>query len=258
LLTGIDIDKYLHRIGLPQREAPSLQFLRALHRQHLLFIPFENLDIHWGREILLSPEKLFQKIVVDKRGGFCYELNGLFHLLLSELGFRCYMASARMPQTDGSMSPDFEHMCLLLQLKGEVFLCDVGYGKGPIYPLKVLVSDMQMSLNQFYRIRKHDETGWWLEESDDGQVFEGKYLFSPKKRALIEFIPRCQYQQRDPNSHFRKGKMITQATPDGRKTLTEKMLIINSRGERTEHYLLNEDDFYIKLEEHFGIRRPID
>ncbi|MEQ8414800.1 MAG: arylamine N-acetyltransferase [Imperialibacter sp.] len=254
-LLQMDIDKYLHRIDVSAREQPGVRFLKHLHYQHLLHIPFENLDIHWGKEILLDTERLYKKIIEQKRGGFCYELNGLFYSLLTQLGFTCYMASARMPKPDGNLSPEFEHMCILVQLAGEVFLCDVGYGKGPVYPLKVLEENIQMSLNQFYRIRKKDEVGWWLDESDDGQAFEEKYLFSPKRRTLIEFIPRCLYQQTDPESHFRNGKMITQATPEGRKTLTEKMLIVNSRGKRTEHYLLNEDDFYIKLEEHFNIHR---
>lgn len=252
----MDIDKYLRRISVAAQEPPSQHYLKTLHYQHLLHIPFENLDIHWGREILLDNERMFDKVIRERRGGFCYELNGLFFSLLSHLGFSCYLVSARMPQADGTLSPEFEHMCILVQLHGEVFLCDVGYGKGPVYPLKVLADSPQISLNTFYRVRKKSDDGWWLDESDNGQDFAEKYFFSPKTRNLIEFIGRCQYQQQNPESHFREGKMITQATPNGRKTLTEKMLIVNSRGERKEYYLLNEDDFYIKLEEHFGIRRP--
>lgn len=255
-LPYLDIDRYLQRIDVAGQQQPSLAFLKTLHRQHLLHIPFENLDIHWGREILLDYEKLFHKVVDEKRGGFCHELNGLFFVLLTQLGFQCYLAAARMPQPGGELSPNFEHMCVLAQVENELYLCDVGFGKGPIYPLRISSSDLQMSFNQFYRVRQEGNTGWWLEESDNGLDFEKKYLFSPKERGIVEFVDRCQYQQRSDDSHFRKQKMITQLTPDGRKTLTEKVLIVTSRGQKKEHYLLNEDDFYIKLEEHFYIKRP--
>lgn len=254
----VDTQKYLERIGLGKANATGLQLLKQLQRQHLLSVPFENLDIHWGREILLDPKRIFKKIVELQRGGFCYELNGLFCELLNQLGFDAYKASARMLRDDGTMTPDFEHMCVLVKLGAEVFLCDVGFGKGPSYPLRVLSNSIQIDLNEFFRITKHGQEGWWLEQSDDGSTFEKKYLFSGKKRKLIEFIDRCYYQQNSPDSHFKKQKMITQATADGRITLTEKLLIITSRGIKTEHTVLNEDDFYIKLGEHFNIRKPTD
>ncbi len=252
----MNVDAYLQRIDIAHREPPGLPFLKLLHRQHLLHVPFENLDIHWGTEILLDLERIFEKIVRGKRGGFCYELNGLFHSLLEHLGFHCSLVSARMPKPDGSLSPEFEHMCILVHLEGQILLCDVGFGKGPTYPLKVQSEEMQMSLNNFYRVKHLGESGWWLEESSDGHIFEQKYLFSAKKRSLIEFIDRCYYQQNDPDSHFKKGKMITKATSTGRITMTEKMLKLTERGENKEYLLLNEDDFYIKLEEHFNIKRP--
>lgn len=254
----MDIAKYLHRLDILSPQPPSLPFLKILQRQHLLHIPFENLDIHWGKEILLDNNKIFDKVVRLKRGGFCYELNSIFFLLLSNLGFRCYLASAKTLQENGKLSPDFEHMCILVQLEGNYYLCDVGYGRGPISPLLVKGNQMQISLNQFYRIRQVPESGWWLEESVNGQTFDRKYLFSPKKRNLIEFVDRCQYQQRNPGSHFKRGKMITQATSGGRKTLTEKLLVIDNNGEKKQHTILNQDDFYIKLEEHFDIKRPKD
>lgn len=255
-LPPLNIERYLQRIEVAGQQPPDLTFLKTLHRQHLLHVPFENLDIHWGREILLDYVKLFNKLVHEKRGGFCYELNGLFYALLTQLDFPCYLVEARMPQPEGVLSPAFEHMCILVQVQSEVYLCDVGFGKGPVYPLRITSADMQISFNQFYRIKKDGEGGWWLEESDNGLDFEKKYFFSPKRRGIVEFVDRCQYQQRNASSHFRKQKMITQLTPEGRKTLTEKMLIVNNRGQKQEHYLLNEDDFYIKLDEHFNIKRP--
>lgn len=82
-----DIKAYLNRIGYEGAVNPSSDTLRALHLAHVLTVPFENLDIHLGRSISIEPEALFRKIVLARRGGYCFELNGLFALLLEQLGF---------------------------------------------------------------------------------------------------------------------------------------------------------------------------
>ena len=95
----MDTERYLRRIGIKETtflvNAESLKFLQ---KQHLLHIPFENLDIHWKRPILLDTGKFYEKIIEEKRGGFCYELNGLFYELLTEIGFQCKIISARVFQ----------------------------------------------------------------------------------------------------------------------------------------------------------------
>jgi len=88
-----------------------------LHVRHLLSVPFENLDIHLGRPIILDQELFYNKIVRDRRGGYCYELNGCFAWLLRELGFGVSMLSARVAGKNGGFSPDFDHMTLLVRLK---------------------------------------------------------------------------------------------------------------------------------------------
>ena len=85
-----------------------------MHRAHLLAVPFENLDIHLGRPISLDQDALFGKIVTRRRGGFCYELNGLFALLLRELGFEVTLLSAGVARADGGFGPEFDHLTLLV------------------------------------------------------------------------------------------------------------------------------------------------
>lgn len=255
-LTWFEVGAYLHRIGIDKPEKPALPFFRKLHRQHLYHVPFENLDIHWGCEILLDLPKLYQKVVMGKRGGFCYELNSLFCTLLNKLGFPAYLISARMPRDDNTLTPDFEHMALLVEISREVWLADVGFGKGFLSPIKISKGEAQVDFNKFFRIIRSDEHGWCLQESDDGQHFISKYFFTLKKRALIEFIGRCQYQQQDPSSHFKKQKLITLPSIEGRTTLTDRQLIVVKRGERLENQVLDENDFNVKLKEHFGISRP--
>src|ERR1700757_3972846 len=104
----MDVPAYLRRIDYDGPVEPSFQTLRALHRQHLYTVPFENLDIALGVPIVLESGRLYDKIVIRRRGGFCYELNGLFCELLKQLGFRVDMLSARVHRADGSFSREFD------------------------------------------------------------------------------------------------------------------------------------------------------
>src|SRR4051812_2868960 len=111
----MDVQAYLRRINYRGELAPTAATLRELHRAHLLAVPFENLDIHLGRPILLDEQALFDKIVAHRRGGFCYELNGLFALLLRDLGFEVTLLAAGVARADGGFGPEFDHLTLLVQ-----------------------------------------------------------------------------------------------------------------------------------------------
>src|SRR5215213_6707253 len=134
----MDVQAYLRRINYRGELAPTVATLRELHRAHLLAVPFENLDIHLGRAILLDQDALFDKIVTRRRGGFCYELNGLFALLLRELGFEVTLLSAGVARAGGGFGPEFDHLTLLvkvpsaeamaLYLPSASWLADVGFG----------------------------------------------------------------------------------------------------------------------------------
>src|SRR5690349_2964425 len=106
----MNVATYLKRINYQGSTEPTLETLSALHEAHLLAVPFENLDIHCGREIVLDDERLYAKVVDGRRGGFCYELNGAFAALLSRLGFRVQKLAAGVARADGSYSPLFDHM----------------------------------------------------------------------------------------------------------------------------------------------------
>jgi N-hydroxyarylamine O-acetyltransferase len=110
----MDLQAYLRRMNYRGERAPTAATLRELHRAHLLAVPFENLDIHLGRPILLGQEALFDKIVRRRRGGFCYELNGLFALLLRGLGFEVTLLSAGVARAAGGFGPEFDHLTLLV------------------------------------------------------------------------------------------------------------------------------------------------
>ena len=129
----MDVKAYLERIDYRGPLAPTAETLRALHVSHLLAVPFENLSIHASEPIVLEDEALFAKIVGRKRGGFCYEDNGLFAALLRALGFEVSMLSAEVANAEGGFSPPFAHMTLLVTLECR-WLADVGFGDSFVEP----------------------------------------------------------------------------------------------------------------------------
>jgi len=133
---SFNIEAYLERINYHGSLAVTSETLRALQQAHLLTVPFENLSIHAGEEIVLADQALFAKIVERRRGGFCYELNGLFTALLRALGFEVAMLSAAVVNAAGELGPDFDHMTLLVTL-AERWLVDVGFGESFREPLLV-------------------------------------------------------------------------------------------------------------------------
>src|SRR6266850_2828108 len=112
----MNIKAYLDRINYHGSLAPIAATLRALQVAHLLAVPFENLSIHAAQPIVLEDDALFTKIVEKRRGGFCYEANGLFAALLRELGFDVVMLSAGVANAEGSFGADFDHMVLMVLL----------------------------------------------------------------------------------------------------------------------------------------------
>lgn len=234
------LDAYLSRIGYDGPREPTAETLRALQERHLYSVPFENLDIHWKRPIVVDTERFLDKIVNQRRGGFCYELNGAFAWLLRELGFDVTMLAARVPTADGGLGPPFDHMALLVPIGGVRWLADVGFGEFSLHPLN-LDGD-----GGDYEIVRGEE--WEIRH--DGKL---EYRFTLEPHELHEYGPMCDYQQFDPRSSFTKKRVCTLARPDGRITLADAKLIVTRHGERTETPVAPEEWDRV-LFEVFGIR----
>lgn len=252
-LPNIDLDRYLLRLKCQRERVPSLRYLKLLHRSHLFQIPFENLDIHMGNEIILDVQKIYKKIVLQKRGGFCYELNGLFFHLLSQLGFHCHLISARTHEND-QLGPEFDHAAILVYLDDQTYLVDIGFGDLFLEPKLIQPGKVQMDYNKYFRLDKNMDGEYTVLASGDSFEYVSKYVFTKKERQFIEFIDMCRYHQVDERSPFTKKKMITRATPRGRITLTDTKLAATISGKKEEMTILNHDEFRVKLYQHFGIR----
>lgn len=248
----MDTKAYLERIGYRGSTRPTLNVLRRLHRRHLLSVPFENLDIHLHRSIVLSEAAFYNKIVKHRRGGFCYELNGSFALLLKRLGFNVSMLSGRVARRDGGFTADFDHMTLLVQLK-HPWLADVGFGDSFTEPKRLDISSQQPDDGRDYRLTR--KGGWTLlsRRNEENGQWDPQYKFSLRPRKLREFAARCVWQQTSPRSHFRKGRVCTRLTSNGRLTLTDAKFIVTRRSKKVERLLGNPEEFTVLLRRHFGI-----
>jgi N-hydroxyarylamine O-acetyltransferase len=247
----MDVDAYLERIGYRGPLAPTAETLRRLHVAHLLAVPFENLSIHAGEPIVLEDASLFDKVVRRRRGGFCYELNGLFAALLRELGFRVEMLSAAVARGGGGFGPEFDHMALLVTLE-ERRLADVGFGDSFAEPLLLDERGEQQQGSRAFRI---EEAGGRLVllRRDAGGAWEPQYRFGLEPHAFDDYAEMCRFHQTSPESHFTRGRVCSRLTSEGRVTLSGSRLITTAGGERVERELAGDAERDAALLEHFGI-----
>jgi N-hydroxyarylamine O-acetyltransferase len=240
---------YLHRIGAERPQILDETALAGLHRAHLMTVPFENLSIHLGEPISLAERDLISKIVTRRRGGFCYELNGAFALLLEALGAEVVRLAARV-YGDGRLGPPFDHLALVVRLPGENrrLLADVGFGSHTTHPLRYDSRDEQDDPGGRFVLAGAE--GGDVDVLRDGQP---QYRIEPRERALADFIPTCWWQQTSPQSHFTQNTICSRLTPDGRITLSGRTLITTSDGARCEQHLDSDDAVLAAYRDHFAI-----
>ena len=253
----MDVDSYLARIGYCGSRAPAAETLRALHRSHLDAVPFENLDIHLGRPILLDETSLYDKIVRQRRGGFCYELNGLFVALLRCLGFAVTLLSARVVGESGEVRPEFDHLALKAEAGGP-WLADVGFGDVFSEPLRLDEPGVQVRDGAAYRVSAQG-ADWLMSRCQPGGDWQDRYHFSLTPRRLGDFTAMCRYHQTSRASHFTQGRICSRRTSEDLVTLTDDRLIVTGVGGRRETRVGDEQGFRMALAKQFGIKLlPID
>ena len=247
----MNTDAYLRRINYSGPLHPSPETLRGLHLAHLLTVPFENLDIHLGRPIILEDAALFDKIVERRRGGFCYELNGLFCRLLRELGFSASKLSAAVANPEGGFDPYFDHMALSVQLE-RLWLADVGFGDSFRQPLLLDEAGDQSAESDDYAVeRSGDELILMQRSQGDSGKPQYRFLLQPYEYA--DYAEMCHFHQTSPKSPFTRGQVCTLATSDGRITLRDMRLITTVRGDKHERLISDQEERRNLLHDLFGI-----
>ncbi len=248
----MEIGKYLERIEYSGALEPDLQLLKKLQKQHLLHIPFENIDIHYQTPIKLDIDQIYDKIIGKYRGGFCYELNGLYYELLIALGFSVKRVSARVYQKENQYSPEFDHLTLLVTIGNSEYLTDVGFGEFIFQPLELQVGKIQNDERGGFLIDKYE--GEYLRVNKlENEIATPEFIFKNEARELEAFEEMCEYHQTDPSSHFMQKRLISLPTEIGRITISGDLLKIKENNVITEKVLRNEKDFEKELWDKFKI-----
>ena len=221
---------YLERIGYAGAAEPTLAVLGELQRAHMLTVPFENLDIALGRRLVLDRRANYAKIVERRRGGWCFELNGLFAWLLEQLGYRVTLLGSRVEGDRAVVGRDLAHLLLRVDLD-RPYIVDVGFGEGPLEPVP-------------------------LEQVADGVIRHHNgmdVVFTEQPRRLEEFQGMCDFLQTSPESGFVRTRVCTVALPDGRLRLRELVLSERRGDEVSERELAGEREWRDCLLERFGV-----
>src|SRR5215208_4215964 len=249
----MNVDAYLRRINYRGSLAPTAETLRALQVAHLLAVPFENLSIHAGKPIVLEEDALFTKIVEGRRGGFCYEANGLFAGLLRALGFEVAMLAAGVANAAGEFGPEFDHMTLMVTL-AERWLVDVGFGDSFLEPLLLDSRVEQAQGTHSFRIDAGDSHLILMKRNESGD-WKAQYRFPLQPYTFPDYEEMCRFHQTSPDSHFTKGLICSRVTEEGRITLSDKRFISTPGPQRLreEQALSNREEYDRVLREQFGI-----
>ena len=251
----MDISTYFDRIKYTSPTSVDLATLRGLQIAHMRSVPFENLDIKLKRPIRLSEDALWDKIIVHRRGGFCYELNGLYAWLLKQIGFEVTYLNARVFKRDGSLGIDFDHLALLVRIPGSPgrWLADAGFGDSFSEPLNMEESGEQVQGLRSYRLEQTKDGYITWQRNYDG-TREQMYFFDLQPRNFpADYEAACLYHQTSPLSSFTRGNVISLETSDGRITLDDNRLIITREGQRHESPVASRAEFNELLKEHFNI-----
>ncbi len=248
------LSHYLERIGLSNAPVPDEKGLHELHARQAFSIPFENLDIHLGLTISLNPEILISKIVHDRRGGYCFELNGLLALALKALGFAVQALLARVIYGRSEFGPR-THQVLIVTISGHSWLADCGFGgPGLRLPLSIIPDQIQEQYGDRFRLWRKPKWGMVLQKEING-AFEDLYVFNEDEQTIDDDIEMANHFTATwPFSIFRLRRMCSLHKSWGRVTLSDMELSIHRDGHTRKRMLPPGREYLEAIEEHFGIR----
>ena len=236
----MELQAYLDRIGYAGPVQPDLETLRAIHRAHVESIPYENLDVQFGVKVSRAVPAIFDKIVRRRRGGWCYEMNGLLSWALEEIGFSVKRLAGGVRREVVGDQAVGNHLVLLVDL-GETWLADAGFGNGLIEPIRLRegafrVGPLNCSLERI--------DGGWYRYFDDAITGGPSFDFHEdvSDEALLE--ARCRFLQSDPSSNFVLNAVVQRWRSGEHTSLRGRTLTrINSGGKETR--LIGGADAYV-------------
>ena len=247
------IDSYLDRVGLTKRPYPNLAGLTTLHRAHLRAIPYENLDVQLGHPVTTALEPIYEKLVTNRRGGWCYEMNGLFGWALGELGFRVTRATGAVMRKVIGEGAHGNHLVLKVEMNEGLYLADVGFGDGPHDPIAVRAGAFQA--NGFEFSLSQVESDWWrLHNHPAGGAPSFDFNLAPADETLLE--RQCQRLQTAPESPFVQNAVCQRHLADGLLALRGRVLRSITPDCVSERLIECAADYLETLREQFALNLP--
>lgn len=248
---NFDLSRYFRRINYTGPAAADSATLHAIMRHQLFTVPFENLDVQAGKVVSLVPEEISDKILHQQRGGYCYEVNGLFAMALEALGISYRFVAAR-PMFYPVRRPK-THMALVAEVDGRQWLCDLGFGsygiRAPI-ALDELNTEIKQDFDTFKLTR--DAHGEYLLQAKVEGEWCNQYGFDLSPQEWIDFAPANYLNSTHPEAIFVQKRLIVQHCPEGRMILLGDMLkTVTANG--VEKQQLAEEEIDAVLQSRFGL-----
>jgi N-hydroxyarylamine O-acetyltransferase len=253
----IDLDAYCQRIGYSGKRTPTRQTLEAIHYRHTQAIAFENLSPLLGHPVLLDLNSLQQKLVASGRGGYCFEQNGLFHAVLTTLGFRVTRLAARVLWNlpEGMINPR-THMVLLVHLEDAPYIADVGFGGLTLTtPIRLTVDSPQATSHEPFQLL-HTEDGYIM-QAQVAQRWQSLYWFDLQPQHSPDYEVSNWYVSTHPKSLFVNSLMAAKPDVDCRYALRDHRFVIHHRHGKTEsHQLTTVSELCAVLTDKFQLTLP--
>lgn len=248
---------YLQRLGVSANDGPSFDLLQRLQRAHVETIPYENLDVLAGHSVSLDPTDLFEKMIIGRRGGYCFELNTLFGWLLREIGFEIEFRMGRIWLRDPEKVPPRNHGTHIVRLNGREVIADVGFGgRAPRRPLDLAVLDQSIddedAAEEPLQLVEAGEYGVMVQRRIEG-FWRNQFSLEPTAAHASDLEVANFYQSAAPSSHFRHHLFVGMFRKDGRDGLFDTRLSRRRGGETVIEFVKSVDHMASTLEEVFDI-----
>ena len=254
-LSTSELDLYFARVEYTGSREPTLAVLHALTAAHAHAIPFENLSVLLGERIELEPSALLQKLVVQRRGGYCFEQNGLFLAVLSGIGFRVTPLSARVRlQRARDFTPPRTHVFVRVELGGEAWLTDVGVGALSLTAaLRLELDTEQATPHEPRRITREGQR--YFHQARLGEEWTDVCEFTLEEMPPIDREVANWFTSTHPQSHFKNRLVVSRAAENGRRInlLNDELAFRERDGGAQRELIAGPDALLLALRDHFGL-----
>jgi N-hydroxyarylamine O-acetyltransferase len=250
----MDLDAYFARTGYSGPRAPDLATLDAVMRAHVASVPFENLDVQLGRRIHIDPQAIFAKLVTARRGGWCYEQNGLFGEVLDAMGFQVRRLTCGVMRAAAGDAVMGNHLALAVTLEGKAWLVDVGFGGSQAGPLP-LAAGAHVHAPYAIALTREEDGHWRLTESvEPGKPFSFDFLDGPADEALL--AAKCTELQDNPDSVFVENLVVQQRIGERHRSLRGRVFSERGAEGETKRLIADADEFVATIRDKFGMDVP--